>query len=218
MSASTAAPSTFRDSLALRAKNVRFRGVGNPYAFLEEIGLVPIKEFMYRGATIIDLADELNLPVTTIRNWIENNGYQTELEEASVLSAEGYIRQGELMLKAAENKFALDKAKAMIDHGRWMASKKDKKTYGQSAAEQGQQAAVSYTFLIGDNSAVQVNANPNTPSETKPFNPEEQNVPPVVFSLGDPNQFVPDRPPDYLQQTHSDYPVIAPVRTPEDGI
>lgn len=208
-------PATFRDSLALRARNIRFRGIGNPYAFLTEIGVVPIKEFLYRGATIIDLADELNLSVTTLRTWIEANGYQGEVEEASVLSAEGYIRNGEVMLKAALTKFDLDKAKAMIEHGRWMASKKDKKTYGQSAAELGQQAAVSYTFIVGDNAAVQVNA--TQPNDPKSLNASTQEMP-VTFSLGDPNPFVLERAPDYLQKTHSNYPAIAPLQAPEDDV
>jgi hypothetical protein len=208
-------PTSFRDSIALRARNIRFRGIGNPYAFLSEIGLVPIKEYIYRGATILDLADELNLPVTTLRTWIEENGYQGELEEASTLSAEGYIRQGEIMLKAAANKFDLDKAKAMIEHGRWMASKKDKKTYGQSAAELGQQAAVSYTFIVGENSAVQINASQSQP-DTRALNQTGSEIKPVTFSLDQTNPFQIDRPPDYLQKTHSDFPAIAPLTEPEE--
>lgn len=209
-------PSTFRDSIALRARNCRFRGVGNPYAFLNEIGLVPIKEYIYRGATLIDLADELNLPVTTIRTWIDENGHQGEIDEASTLSAEGYIRQGEIMLKAAVDKFNLDKAKAMIEHGRWMASKKDKKTYGQSAAELGQQAAVSYTFVVGDNSAVQINA--NQPVDPRALGTQSDEQKQVTFALGDTNPFIPDRKPDYLQKTHSDFPAIAPLAEPDEGI
>lgn len=209
-------PATNRDSIALRAVNARFRGIGNPFAFLDEIGLVPIKEFLFRGATIIDLADALNLAVTTIRTWIEENGYQGELEDASILSAEGYIRQGELMLKAAANKFDLDKAKAMIEHGRWMATKKDKKTYGQTIAETGQQAAVSYTFLIGDNAAVQINQPTAKPEQNeKPLEPGIAKPVPVEFSLEQTNPFVLERPPNYLQRTHSDFPAIAPIAEPQ---
>jgi hypothetical protein len=183
---------------------------------LAEIGIVPIKEFIYRGATLLDLADELNLPVTTLRTWIDECGYQGELEEASTLSAEGYIRQGEQMLKVAANKFDLDKAKAMIEHGRWMASKKDKKTYGQSAAELGQTAAVSYTFMIGDNAAVQVNAN-QLPPDSRALNPEHAaDALPVTFNLGETNPFVLERPPQHLQKTHSDFPAIAPITNPEE--
>lgn len=208
-------PSTYRDSLSMRARNLRFRGIGNPFAFLTEIGIVPLKEFIYRGATILDLADELNLPVTTIRTWIEESGFQGEVEEASTLSAEGYIRNGEQMLKTAANKFELDKAKAMIEHGRWMASKKDKKTYGQTAQELGQTAAVSYTFIVGDNAAVQVNA---SPPDARALNQTPTDPVPVTFNLGDTNPFQVERPPDYLQRTHSDFPAIAPITLDEDDL
>lgn len=202
-------PTSFHDSIALRARNVRFRGIGNPFAFLAEIGIVPIKEYIYRGATIIDLAETLNLPVTTLRTWIEENGYQGEVEEASTLSAEGYIRQGEIMLRSAANKFDLDKAKAMIEHGRWMASKKDKKTYGTQPGELGGPAAVSYVFQIGDNSAVQVNT--QAPADPKSLNNTQDEQKPVEFSLGETNPFLIERPPEHLRQVHSNYPAIAPL-------
>ncbi len=117
-------PTVFQDSLELRAKNIRFRGVGNPYAFLDGIGIIPIKEYLFRGANIIDVADTLNVPITLINNWIERNNFYSDIEEASVLSAEGYIYRGEKLLTEAENKFQLDKAKAMLEHGRFMASKR----------------------------------------------------------------------------------------------
>lgn len=179
-----ALPVGFNDSVAMRARNLRFRGVGNPYVFLDEIGIVPIKEFIYKGANIIDLAETLNLPVTIIRTWIERNEYGAEIEEASVLSAEGYIQQGEKLLKAANTKFDLDKAKAMIEHGRFMASKKDKKTYGNTPDVTGGPAAVSYTFVVNQTNmqlnAVAEKAEPQkvieadyvdvTPVELDPFN------------------------------------------------
>lgn len=211
-------PSTnvFSDSLILRAKNLRFRGIGNPFAFLNEIGIVPIKEFIYRGATIIDLAETLNLSITTLRIWIEENNYQGELEDASTLSAEGYIRQGELMLKTATNKFELDKAKAMIEHGRFMASKKDKKTYGNTQGELGGPAAISYIFQVGESANIQVNTHQADPkSINSPTNSSQDT--PVVFSVDQTNPFIPDRPPDYVRKTHSDIPVIAPVEEPKDS-
>lgn len=211
----TQPPTTFHDSLLMRAKNLRFRGIGNPFAFLSEIGIVPIKEFMYRGATIIDLAEALNLPVTTLRTWIEENNYQAELEEASTLSAEGYIRQGEQMLKQATNKFELDKAKAMIEHGRFMASKKDKKTYGNTQQElSGAGAQVSYIFQVGDGSNVQINHAPHAPDPKSTQAAIEEK--PVVFTLDEINPFQLDRLPEHLRKTHSDYPAIAPINPPDD--
>lgn len=143
-----ALPVVFQDSLALRAKQIRFRGIGNPYAFLDSIGLVPIKEFLFRGANMIDIADVLNIPLTLLHNWIDSNNHTAEIEAASVISAEGYIYKGEQLLKNAENKFELDKAKAMLEHGRFMASKKDKKKYGTQAELLAPGAGVTYIFNI----------------------------------------------------------------------
>ena len=142
-------PTVFNDDLSLRATGIRFRNVGNPYHFLNEIGIVPIKEFLFRGANIIDIADTLNLPLTIIHNWIAENNYGPEIEEASVISAEGYIHQGERLLKAASTKFDLDKAKALLEHGRFMASKKNKKLYGTQVDVAAGPAAVQYVFNIG---------------------------------------------------------------------
>lgn len=142
-------PTVFEDSLSLRASNLRFRGVGNPYAFLDGIGIVPIKEFLFRGANIIDIADVLNIPLTLIHNWIEAKNLRPDIEEASVVSAEGYIYQGEKMLRAATNKFELDKAKTMLEHGRFMASKKNKKVYGNQVDMAAGAAAVTYIFNVG---------------------------------------------------------------------
>lgn len=142
--------SAFNDSLELRARNLRFRGVGNPYAFLDELGIIPIKEFLYRGATIIELAEALNLPLHTIHVWIEQNNYQPDIEEASVISAEGYLWRGQTLLNQAENKFQLDKAKLMLEHGRFMASKKNKKVYGNTQDVGSGAASVTYVFNVGE--------------------------------------------------------------------
>lgn len=157
-------PAVFNDSLRLRAKQIRFRGVGNPFEFLDSIGLVPIKEFLYRGANMIDIADVVNLPLTLIHRWIEQNGYSAEIEEASVISAEGYIYKGEQLLQRAENKFELDKAKAMLEHGRFMASKKDKKRYGNQSDLLPPGTGVTYVFNISGEQRV----------ETKVAEPEKE--------------------------------------------
>lgn len=211
-------PTTFNDSIQNRAKLARFRGVGNPFAFLNDVGLVPIKERLFKGATLLEVAEELNLPLTAIHMWVENEGHESAIEEASVLSAEGYVVEGQRMLRLANNKFELDKAKAMIEHGRWMASKKDKKTYGATVNELGQTAAVSYVFNIGGNAAVQLNTRTQEPDRPVAPVPTDPNaIPKVSFSLEDFNGFNLDRPPDHLQRPHSDYPAIAPVQVPKDG-
>lgn len=210
------APASFHDSVALRAQNLRFRGIGNPYAFLNGVGIVPIKEFLYRGATIIELAETVNLPVSTIRNWIEQEGFQQDIEEASTLSSEGYLVQGERMLKTAHNKFELDRAKAMLEHGRWLASKRDKKTYGNAPGELGGAAAVSYTFNIGGNAQVAIAAQ-EQPTQARHKNNDDLPALPVSFALGDTNPFQLDgHMPQHLQNPHSDFPAVAALPVPED--
>lgn len=210
-------PSTFNDSIQQRAKLARFRGIGNPFAFLNEVGLVPIRERLFKGATLLEVAEELALPLTALHVWIENEGHEAAIEEATVLSAEGYIVEGQRMLRTAVSKFDLDKAKAMIEHGRWMASKKDKKTYGNTVNELGQGASVSYTFNIGGG-VVQVNTRQQEPDKpVAPVPADPFAIPAVEFSFGDmPLQL--DRPPDHLQRPHSDYPTVAPLPEPLDGI
>lgn len=143
-------PVVFNDSLDIRARQLRFRGIGNPFEFLNSIGILPIKEKLIRGSNIVDVAEELNLPVTYLTLWIEENGHEEEIQAASTLSAEGYVSKGEKMLRDAQNKFQLDKAKAMIDHGRFMASKKDKKTYGTQLDPNSGAPNVTYIFQIGE--------------------------------------------------------------------
>lgn len=211
-------PATFNDSIQNRAKLARFRGIGNPFAFLNDVGLIPIKERIFKGATLLEVAEELGLPLTALRLWIENEGHEAEIEDAEVLSAEGYIVEGQRMVRLANNKFELDKGRQMIEHGRWMASKKNKKTYGNTVNELGQGAAVSYTFNIGDGSAVQINTRnqePDAPVAPVPKDPSA--IPQVSFNM-DKLELQLDRKPDYLQNPHSDYPTVAPLPEPMDGV
>lgn len=201
-------------ALTQSATNLRFRGIGNPYSFLDELGITPLKEYIYRGATILDLAETLNLTVTTIRNWIEKKGYESEFDDASTLSAEGYIRQGELLLKTATNKFELDKAKAMIEHGRWMASKKDKRTYGTQPGELGVQAGVTYVFQVGESANIQVNHTTLDPKDPKNFKNSTTQKQLVELKL-DEDGFSLERPPDYLQEAASPFVAIAPAQPNE---
>ena len=184
------ATGAFNDSLELRARNLRFRGIGNPYAFLDGLGIVPIKEFLYRGANIIELAEALNLPLHIIHTWIDQNNYQPEIEEASVISAEGYLWRGETLLNSAENKFQLDKAKIMLEHGRFMASKKNKKVYGNTQDVGSGPAAVTYQFNIGTAPPVVA----ETKRDNEVVDAEFEEVPRVTmeFNLGPTPEHVKD--------------------------
>lgn len=175
-----ALPNVFADDISARAQQARFRGVGNPYSFLDSIGVIPIKEYIYRGANLIEIADTLNVSLTLLMNWIEQNDLGNEFADASKLSAEGYLYQAERLLKEAKDSFTLNKAKAMLEHARFMASKKDKSQYGTTQEAPGSGQGVTYIMNM------YAGAPPQTTEmvSTKPaIDAEFAEVPPTVISL-----------------------------------
>lgn len=154
----SAVPERFDDNLAARIFPHRFRRVGNPYAFLNDVGIVPILEFIYKGNLLIDVAEALNVSYTILQTWAENEGHEAAIEEAQRISAEGYLAEGLKRLKRAQTDFELKQAKEMIAHARFMASKKDKTQYGSTEQTGVEKAGVSYVFNIAGSVAVQAPA------------------------------------------------------------
>lgn len=145
----SAIPETYKDSLAARIFPHRFRRIGNPYAFLNDVGIIPILEYIYKGNLLIDVAEALNVSYTILVTWAKNEGHEEAIEEAETVSAEGYLAEGLRRLREATNDFELKRAKEMINHARFMASKKDKGTYGSTEQTGADKAGVSYVFNIG---------------------------------------------------------------------
>lgn len=141
-------PEVYKDDLAKRIFPMRFRRIGNPYAFLNEVGITPILEFMYKGNLLIDVAEALNVSLTILSTWVEEEGHGPAVEEAEQLSAEGYLAEGHRKLRESTTTFELSKAREMVKQAQFMASKKNKRTYGTSDTQQ-QGAGVSYVFNIG---------------------------------------------------------------------
>ncbi|MES2704809.1 MAG: hypothetical protein V4649_19370 [Bacteroidota bacterium] len=142
----------FKDDLAKRVFPFRFRKIGSPYAFLNEVGIIPVLEYIYKGNLLIDVAECLNVSMTVLQTWVDNEGHGAAIEEAETISAEGYLAEGMRKLRQAGNAFELSQAKEMVRNAQFMASKKNKKTYGNTdAALQG--AGVSYVFNINGNSS-----------------------------------------------------------------
>lgn len=207
----SAQPSVFNDDIATRALQVRFRGIGNPYQFLDSIGIVPIKEFLYRGATLIDVADLLNVPLTAILLWIEENNLGNDFQDAARVSAEGYLYQAQKALRDAKDTLSLNKAKAMLEHARFMASKKDKTQYGTTQELPGANAGVTYIFNMGEQQAQKaIEAMP------VPVEAEFKEVEPVTISLDFTSALGPV--PDYLEQARVVKPAITPVDEPSDVV
>ena len=124
-------PQYFADNLQQRTFRHKFKNIGNPYAFLSDVGIVPMLEFLYKGNTILDLAAEMDIAVTILRRWIKEENHTADVEEAERVSAEGYLAKAHKKLREANNEFEFKKAKEELNHARFMATKKDKPGYGE---------------------------------------------------------------------------------------
>lgn len=185
-------PILYDDSLLARATTQKYRKVGNPYAFLNSIGLDPILEHIYKGSNIVDVAKELNISITILLNWLENEGHMQRIEEATKFSAEGYISEAGNLLRTAQTDFQLKKAKEVANHGRFMASKLDKSKYGADNKQVGNTAGVTFIMHMGDKTITATATNPNEnhyvnlppPKELGfidgTYNPTELTVLPVI--------------------------------------
>lgn len=157
--------------------------MGNPYAFLNDIGIVPVLEYLYKGNLLIDVASVLNVSYTILQNWVEHEGHEAAIDEAQRISAEGYLAEGLRRLRTAPNEFELKRAKEMVAHARFMASKKDKGQYGGTEQQNNAGGGVSYVFNIGQQPAA-----PNSPPPAKALDAtykllEPDTLPVVTFTL-----------------------------------
>jgi len=152
----SAQPTRFNDSLVVRGKQAGRHRIGSPYTHLNNVGIVAVLERLYHGANLVDVASELDVSVTVLRQWLDAEKHWDKVNDATTLSAEGYLSKGQQLLATATDKFELDKAKAMIEHARWMAAKLDKAMYG-TTEKAAAATTVSYVFNMGDGSgSVQV--------------------------------------------------------------
>lgn len=140
-------PVVFDDDLAGRCFPHRFRRIGSPYAYLNDVGITAILEFIYKGNLLIDVAEAVNVPLTALRLWVENEDHTRDIDEAETISAEGYLAEGMRRLKNAPTEFELKRAKEMIRHAQYMAGKKNKPTYGE-AVNAKPSSDVTYVFNI----------------------------------------------------------------------
>lgn len=198
-------PNVYNDDISLRATQARFRGVGNPFQFLDSIGAGPIKEYLYRGANLIEVADTLNVSLALLHKWIEVNDLGNEFKDASKISAEGYLYQGEKLLKDAKDSFTLNKAKAMLEHARFMASKKDKGQYGTTQELPGANQGITYIFNMGNAAPQQV----LEAKQNKPIDAEFTEIEPTVIELDFTSPL--DAVPEYLKEQTAPVVKVAAV-------
>lgn len=179
---STPVPIFYKDSLEARAAPTRYRNIGNPYAFLTGLGVDAILEEIYKGRNIVDVAKTLNISITILLNWLENEGHMERVEKATKFSAEGYISEATQLLREARNDFELKKADKIATHGRFLASKLNRQVYGQEKPESAPAAGVTFIMHMGEK---QVNVTTVDPSagQTRAQRPAEIEADDTMFSI-----------------------------------
>lgn len=148
MNAMTNRPVDFTDSLVARCFPHKYRRIGTPFDYLDDIGIEAICEFICKGHLLIDVAEATNVPLATLNKWAVARNHLDNLHEAEKKSAEGFLAEGQKRLRLARTDFELKKAKEMIRSAQFMAEKKDRATYGNQ--KEGKKAArTTYVFNIG---------------------------------------------------------------------
>lgn len=104
---------------------------------LNEYGLDAICEELRGGETLTGIAKSLGIEPATIVNWIAadpQRSARTKIarSEAAALWDERAVVE----IKAADDKFELDKARELATHYRWRASKLAPKEYGDRVAHE----------------------------------------------------------------------------------
>lgn len=148
MNAMTNHPVDFTDSLVARCFPHKYRRIGTPFDYLDDIGIEAICEFICKGHLLIDVAEATNVPLATLNKWAVARGHLDHIHDAEKKSAEGFLAEGQKRLRLARTDFELKKAKEMIRSAQFMAEKKDRGTYGNQ--KEGKKAArTTYVFNIG---------------------------------------------------------------------
>lgn len=148
-------PTAFDDDLAHRCFPHRFRRIGSPFAYLNDVGIAPILEYIYKGHLLIDVAEAVNVPLLVLREWVQHEGHLERIEEAETISAEGFLAEGMRRMRNAPTEFELRRAKEMVRHAQFMASKKNKPLYGESVKQADTGGGVTYVFNIPDAATAQ---------------------------------------------------------------
>jgi len=142
-------PVFFRDSIAARAAPLKFRQIGNPYAFLNGVGIEPILDEVRKGHNLVEIAEILDVSIGVMLRWIDFEGHIQALDEAFKFSAEGHLATAAKAIKQASNDFELKKAKELANHGRFMASKMDRHKYGAEVQKQQTGNVIQFVLHMG---------------------------------------------------------------------
>lgn len=107
------------------------------------------------GYTLAGAARALSLNQKQLKELTDRHIIESELHAAMKMGAEVVLDEATQSLRLASEPFELEQAKALAQHFRWLASKLNKKQYGD-AVKVDQNVAPSYEFninLLGNASA-----------------------------------------------------------------
>lgn len=142
-------PIFFRDSIAARAAPLKFRQIGNPYAFLNAVGIEAMLDEIRKGHNLVEIAEVLDVSIGILLRWIDAELHTQAVDDAFKFSAEGHIAAAGKAIKNASNEFELKKAKELANHGRFMASKMDRHRYGAEQQKNNTGNVVQFVLHMG---------------------------------------------------------------------
>jgi len=102
---------------------------------------------LQEGFTLSSAAKALSLSPRQLKELLAKHLLETELKEAMRVGAEVLVDEAGESLKLADGKEEIEKAKALAQHNRWLASKLNPAKFGDSIKVDGNKAP-SYEFIV----------------------------------------------------------------------
>lgn len=143
-------PLEFADSIECRVRASNQFRVGNPYRFINAVGIEAIIEQFCQGNNIVEVAKKLNVSVVLLIHWIEAENHGQRIEEAVKISAEGYLAKAASLIMDAPTDFHLKKARELAKLNTFIASKVNRKKYGQEVDKTSSAVGVQFVMHIGN--------------------------------------------------------------------
>lgn len=103
---------------------------------LDDIGIDWVCDQITEGRMLSHIAKEASVSIATLSEWLSRAERSVRAREARKAAAATYAEMAEDGIAAAEDGFALAKAKEMAHHLRWKASKMNPSSYGDKVTQE----------------------------------------------------------------------------------
>lgn len=99
-----------------------------------EISIDQVCGWLIEGRTYREISIELNVPLSTLHDFLSKDEHSARAREALLISADEFAEKAERVLNEAEwdtdaGDFDLKKARELAHHYRWKAAKRNPKRY-----------------------------------------------------------------------------------------